>query len=462
MRLQRLLLIIPIVVFSARCGTLFNPQRSAAATEAEKKFTAVKLADLLQEERKNNADTLAREIDTAQRQMTATRDAKLIAIVMNQDRKTALQTAIAERVNELQGADAEINDLLIDIEDAEEALRVDTSLYLIVRERTDPKPDCTTETPPVSTRAASKFALLQADCADLDQFRTTLASRTNSGLLGRTAQTIAITERARIELAALVKKAAAEARQKAAELAAAQKPGQPLVDAATLQRLKAAVEDVTLPSEAQLSAAGISDIRAAAALQWVELQRASIEKVLAAATSGATEPPPGLADHLQIAAVLPSLANQMREGFRYPRVSALVMESQRLRIDGERYQKQLARVDEELALQRAKLRQLRAEWRSLSEATVQLREGSVENALQKYTEAWTGARIPLTATEWKLIGLTHDRALDQSEAALAQWDALVRTPLQALVTSAGSGLKPDEIARLLSVIEMGALTVGVF
>lgn len=186
-----------------------------------------------------------------------------------------------------------------------------------------------------------------------------------------------------------------------------------------------------------------------------------MDQILGAATAGGPAPA-GLSDHLQVAALVPSLAEQLRDGLRYPRVSALVMEAQRLRIEGDRYRRQLARVDEELELQRAKLRRLRSEWELLSEARSQLSDGATDVALQKYTEAWTGGRIPLTVTEWKLIGLTHERALDQSEAALAQWDGLVRVPLEALVASAGSGLKPDEIARLLQTLEMSALAAGVF
>jgi hypothetical protein len=494
MRWRRIALLFSIVVCTARCGTLFNQQRNDTATSAQKKFTDAKLTDLLTEERKHNAEILAREIEIAQRQMTAARDSKLIAMVGSKsDLKTELTTAIAERVKLLQGTDRrhapaesvevtpkgssgseddaqvkklqklEIPALLLTIEEQENAFSVDKATYLIARTKKDPKPDCTLNTLPVSPDAEEYFELVASDCQDLERSRKELATRTNAGLLGSTAQAIAAAERARIETAAQVKKAEEEALKAVKAVADEQQNARAglVLDAKALEDLRKRVGKVMIPDAEDLGGIGLNDVRLAAALRWAEIQKAAVDQILAAATAGGP-PSAGLSDHLQVAALVPSLAEQLREGFRYPRVSALVMEAQRLRIEGDRYRRQLGRVDEELELQRAKLRRLRSEWDLLSEATSQLNDGNTDVALQKYTEAWTGGRIPLTATEWKLIGLTHERALDQSEAALAQWDGLVRVPLEALVASAGSGLKPDEIARLLQTLEMSALAAGVF
>jgi hypothetical protein len=463
MRVQRLLFALAIVLCTARCGTLFNQQRSDTATSAQKKFSDVKLVDLLQEERKHNAEILAREIAVAQRQMLAARDAKLIAIVSKPDLKAALDMAVKERLTLLQGGDPTIAALLLKIDDQEEALRADTAVYLIARTRTDPKPDCSPNNLQVSPGATDFFDMVEGDCSDLAKSRATLATRTNAGLLGSTAQAIAATERARIDVAGQLKKAEEQALLAVKDVAATQKNARGLLlDAGALAALRERVDKLMLPAPNDFGGIGLSDVRLAAALRWAEIQKAAVEKVLATATAGAAAPPSSLDGDLQIAALLPTLAGQLRDGARYPRVSGLVMEAQRLRIEGDRYRRQLARVDEELELQRAKLRRLRLEWELLSETTSQLNAGKTEVALQKYTESWTSGRVPLTVAEWKLIGLTHDRALDQSEAALAQWEGLVRTPLEALVASTGSGLKSAEIARLLQTLELSALTLGVF
>jgi len=452
-------IIVFTVVLCTGCGTLFNKQRSDTATAAQKKFTDVKLADLLKEERKRSGEILAREIEIAQRQMTAARDARLIAIATTADVTKSLGKAIDERTKTLRNEDTQISRLLVQIADGEEGVRFARDLYLVRRRVSDPKAECSGQSGTVSDRARDDWDDYQDRCSELAGLRTQLATHTKAGLLGETALRIASTERARNDLAVQLKSTEDEARKAAKELADIQvKAKKTPLDIAKLKQLKAKLSGLEIPASDQV----IDDVRVAAALRWAEMQKAAVDKILAAATSGATEPPPGTSDALQIVAVLPSLAAQLNEGFRYPRVSALVMESQRLRIEANRYQRQLARVDEELTLLRAKLVRLRLENSLLVDATSKLREGDVEGALARYAEAWTASRIPLKETEWKLIGLSHDRALDQSEAAIAQWEALVRTPLEALVASAGSGLTSDEIAGLLHAIELGALGVGVF
>ena len=456
--------VVPILLFTVGCGSFFNQQRSDTATAAQKKFTDVKLGDLLKEERKYHAEIVAREVAIAQRQLAATRDARLISILVNEKPKDAATKAIQTRLRELRGEDQGIVNLLITIEGQEQGLRSAGDLYVIKRQRSDPKLECIGTDVQVSTRARGEWDEVQDRCVELAASRAEISRFGKAGLLGQTALRIATTERARTELAVRLKNAEKDARESAAALAAAQKQSKSgvLLDAAALAKLKENVTKIEIPSGQQLSSAGIDDVRVAALLRWTEMQRAAIEKVLAAATSGATEPPAGTSDALQIAAVLPSLAAQLREGHDLPRVSALVMESQRLRIDADRYKRQLARVDEELALQRAKLLRLRDETRIISDAVSKLNDNAtVDEALAKYAEAWTVSRIPMKEIEWKLIALAHDRALDQSEAALAQWEALVRTPLEAVVASAGSGLKPEDVARLLHAIELGALAAGV-
>jgi hypothetical protein len=464
MRWYRLPLLLLIVLSTARCSTLFNQQRSDTATNAQKKFSDVRLADLLREERTHNAETLTREIGIAQRQLTAARDAKLIAMLSSKRGLPAeLTDAIADRMKLLQGTDDGIAALLLTIEEQENALAVDTATYLVVRTRSDPKADCAKSTAAVSQGAKDYYEMVEADCEELALSRQALAARTNAGLLGSTAQEIAATEQARIETAALVKEAEENTIRAVDAVTVAQKKSRAgvVLDAEALARLKTKLGQLMLPGSNDLGGIGLNDVRLAAALRWAEVQKAAVETTLEVATSGGP-PPEDFPKQLQIAAMVPSLAEQLRSGFRYPRVSALVMEAQRLRLEGERYQRRLARADEELELQRTKLRRLRLEWDLLSEATVHLRDNHLEIALQKYTESWTGGRIPLTAIEWKLIGLTHERALDASESAIAQWDGLVRTPLEALVASAGSGLRPAEIARLLQTLEMSALAAGVF
>jgi hypothetical protein len=226
-------------------------------------------------------------------------------------------------------------------------------------------------------------------------------------------------------------------------------------------------------------------MRADAAQAWLDETRTHIDKLLDAAKSGTDQVPPGVEDDLQIATVLPSILEELHQGFRYPRVSALVLESEHIRLERDRQKKVLERLDEETQLLETKRLLAIREQEVLAAASGALRSlgkngctaavlktaaitklpdkcaGPVANALLGYSISWTVGRIPQQKIDWAQMNLDYSRSLDDSEAALAQWQNLIHVPLQALLRSYQGGLKPEQLGRLLNDLELGAIAVGV-
>lgn len=476
-RTVRMLLTCWIALAAARCGTLFNQQRHETAQSAQKGFTETKLAEALDAERTHNGEILAREIAIATRQLSAARDANLINIVNQESRDKSLELLtgqVTKRLTELDDNKRELSRLLTSIESREESLLAAKDRYLIRRKSTDPKIACTSEAFDFSSEnAKSGWEFIQTRCRELEDDRRKLAELAEAGLIGRLSAKIATTEAARAQLEAELAIAEKKAKAAAKELATERKRANRF-NADRLAALRKTVEDVEFPTAAQLGKFGIDDARAAAALKFAEMQRDAIDEVLGAATAGKTDLAKDVDAHLQIAAVLPTIAQQLREGKAAPRILTLVIESERLRVEANRHRQRLARVAEELDLSRLKLKRLRDERKILLEAQAALGDlgrctgtqeackRHFEKALQDYTDSWTLARIPATEIDWRLIDLAHVRTLDDSQAALAQWEGLVRAPLEAIVTSTARGLHPDDVARLVDAIQFGALAAGVY
>jgi hypothetical protein len=75
--------------------------------------------------------------------------------------------------------------------------------------------------------------------------------------------------------------------------------------------------------------------------------------------------------------------------------------------------------------------------------------------------AWTLGRAEYEKLEYQLIGQAHEGALDNSEIALAQADALIRIPLEQVAKAYASGVRPEDLANLIRALGLSAIAVRV-
>lgn len=85
----------------------------------------------------------------------------------------------------------------------------------------------------------------------------------------------------------------------------------------------------------------------------------------------------------------------------------------------------------------------------------------IRKTLGSFTNAWTFGRLAYEDANYRIIAEPHQAILDSTEIALAQWENLIGVPLAQLVEFHGSGIKSENIAKLISAAGLGAIAGGV-
>ncbi len=174
---------------------------------------------------------------------------------------------------------------------------------------------------------------------------------------------------------------------------------------------------------------------------------------------------------LKVARTMRTLTNLMEKTKGSPPVSALLLETEHMRLNMEFAKQQLARADLQLELLKKKREAIYIEYENLIYAKTSLDKildghfkGNLGNNIPKiidqnkmdlgitlyyFSKSWTLGRIVQEDIDYKLIGLRHDRALDGSATALAQWNNLIAVPLSRIEAYHASGIKPNDIATIL-------------
>ena len=98
---------------------------------------------------------------------------------------------------------------------------------------------------------------------------------------------------------------------------------------------------------------------------------------------------------------------------------------------------------------------------TLSDEDLRGKKGEFLAAIMLYAESVGIDRAHVEETNVALIALEHDEALDASEYALALWQQTVQSPLQELADYHASGLKPEDVARLVQAASLVGVAVGV-
>lgn len=467
----------------AGCAGLYNQPRVDRAKEAQTTFAAAKLAEALNDERAQSETLHARELDVVEKNGIAIRDAELLWLIGKAPKAAhgALRDLIAQRLGELGGGGARLvaakQRRLVE-DEANKARDIDN--YLLHRSSNDPEARCSDTQVAVTVAAKNDWTALQQDCGDIKNHTAELDAIKAPGEFDDLRTTVEAIEGARTAIQTEIVAAARDfeaAKQKLTQEHTANKP----VDLTKAAKdFKEKLENVKVPNASKLPP-GIDRVRAEADVKLLEELQKHVGSLLEAAAKEPTvEVPTGVDDDLQIARVLPGLAAQLNAGLKYPRVSALVLQSEHLRLELERARNDVARVDQQLALLRAKRALMVTETRYLSVAQAKTSKCSEHDlsaptfaklppecntaltaALIAYANSWTSGRIPAERIDWDVIQLRHESSFDQSVTALAEWQNLIGVPLQALVTSYESGVKAQDIGQTLNAVGLGSIAVGV-
>jgi hypothetical protein len=493
---------------AAGCGGshLYSKQDHELARQAQAAFDKADVSASLEAEYALLADMLAHELAIVRRHTLARRDAELVAIVGATDDVSSwqfLKTRIAARERELVGEDAQVVALhqavaLLPVH--ERFLRDHQTDYELLRQPGDPTLSCPLPAPPArpepSPAARPSYQAFAEQCTKYQAALATLRDFAAPGSeLGRINRDLSAIEELVRGVAAQV--AAQQSAQRALEekIAAARKAGTSIDIGKEIAARRDKVAKVVAPIEKHLGTArkvaarlGASDLDLDAAMARIEEQRQAVDQLVAFLIQGQGQLPARIPAEIQlsieIARTVPAIALDLRAGRRFPRVGALVLESEHLRLEAEALAQRRARADKRRALLAQKrdalttelryLGQARAILERLDEATRrqplfdayrknELVRRAVAEALLAYANAWTVGRVTQEEIDYMLIGQAHEGALDASAAALAQWENLIRVPLAQLVALHSAGVTSDDISRIIGhiITAAGLTAVGV-
>lgn len=499
-------------MLAAGCGGshLYSKQDHELAKQAQEAFDKADLSASLDEEYALLGEMLDHELAIVRRHTLARRDATLIAIIGGTDAASSwqhLESRIAGRARDILGGAPqflEMRKALALLPIYERDLRGHQTDYELLKEPKDPRLACppsgAVDKSKISAGARPSYEQHERSC---NQYQTTLAalrrSVTPDSVLGSINTQLAAIE----ELERGVAKQVAEiqgahqalekeiARARAARTDAAKK----LDVAGKLKEMKKKLDQTLEPMDKHLATArktaeslGLEDLDLVTEIARLEEQRAAVDALVEYLISGEGEAPeeisPEVQLRLELARQVPAIAAELASARRFPRVGALVLESEHLRLRIQALKQRRERAGKRRALLGDRRDALLAELRYLGEAQNALdgidagakrlalfdayrqREsirGEVADALLSYANAWTVGRLAQEEIDYKLIGLAHESALDGTAAALAQWENLIRVPLAQLVALHSAGVTSEDISRIVGhiITAAGLTAVGI-
>jgi hypothetical protein len=191
---------------------------------------------------------------------------------------------------------------------------------------------------------------------------------------------------------------------------------------------------------------------------------------------GGKKPPPGDSERIKLLASVTAI-RAVIDGAAYPRVSDLILESERLRIELDRLRGLIALEEERKTLLDLQTTALSREIFALTRARVRVtdakasgplaaeqdgpKQEAAADALAYIAESWSIGRTPAEEIDFLLLGIDHHAALENSSAAFAQWSNLIGVPLSQLVAYHESGIKSEDLANLINAAGLSAIAAGV-
>lgn len=512
-----LALLLPISL--GGCGAHFHRQEDAkVAQSAVDAFKDAKLTETVAAEFSAAAEILTQEIAAIRRQSNARRDQWLAAFIGGQTKDKSwdgLSKYISNRIKELAGEKADQGPLKSQITvllaspkmiyQAYDDLRGTYLSYHTTRAKIVPQKD------PIIPRIGAKLAddetanlsppLKQSYSdykRDLDKYEAAVKSGSPppaiQGLIGETLSS----QIAQAEALKQVGTAAAETQKKFdnlqkardATIADTTAPGK------TADEIRQGLQD-SVAKEKEVwtylqqitsvpSQAGLPDIqKRVTGLQAIRkeitdvLQSSSDALKKKVPTNDALKekvPTEGDTVKIRLLASVSAIRHGLDQA-TYPKVSDLLLESERLRIDIQRLQGVIALEQERKTVLDLKLAALVRELAALRLAQGRVRQAGGTKAIAKevgvtaerafdalayVAESWTAGRTPAEETDFLLAGIDHRAALENSSAAFAQWANLIGVPLSQLLAYHQSGIKAEDLANLISAAGLTAIAGGVY
>ena len=512
---RRLACAAPVVLTllsAAGCANVafhaYHPDDHKVAQTAQTAFKDAALSKSLDAERAAIDKLLARELAAVRRDQVSLRDEKIAAFLTSASAAESwdqfsrdIQGRLAVLLGSGDPAKA-AKDLRTIIDDIERSTRMvaqhQDGFYLATMnagkaERVACSDKALQRTAPADSTAAGAWRLFSSACRTLRGAMKKLEGiQSGGGLLKQATGELSALDLLSDQLQAEVKsvsdaydKAVAGYQEKVAD---ADSPGRIEQAAASLKGKLAKLDAIADKATKAAAAPVLKDLGLGAVIEKLKRQKKAADDLLAAVAEGGAppkEPSEKTSLLLNIAASVTAFEKAI-DPKRHPQVAVLMLESEMLRLDLAAAEKRLARAKEAIAIVKEKRDVLLEEVRLLDRAHLRLesaaatscpkkasllkdyqddKQGACRNdiagALIAYSLSWELGRIPAEQSDYKRFGLDHQYALDQSEAALAQTEALIGAPLERLVALYGSGLKPEHLSNLIQAIGLGAIAVNV-
>jgi hypothetical protein len=498
------------VLLYTGCGIHFHrPEDAKVAQSAVDAFKDAKLNETITAEFAASAEILTQEIAAIRRQSNARREQWLAAFIGGQTKNKSwdgLSKYIADRTTELAGQNADkdpmkqaITDMLAAPENIHQAFEDLRGTYLSYdAARTSIVPVKDPKIPRIGAKLtddeAAKLSPTVKQVYDLymrDLAKYTTAVQKASpppaikGLIGETLSSQTAQAKALEQIGATAKttQKRLDDLQKArdAKIAEANDPKK------KADEVKQALKEATVKTDeaktylkqitSVTSQAGLPDIQKK--ISGLEAIRQEITDLLKSLSDTLEEKAPTSEDKEKIK--LLASVSAIRAGVdaaKYPKVSDLLLESERLRIEIQRLQGLIALEQERKTVLDLKLAALMRELGALRRAQGRVRQAAgttkaiVEedgataeiavDALAYVAESWTTGRTPAEEADFLLAGIDHRGALENSSAAFAQWANLIGVPLSQLLAYHQSGIRSEDLANLINAAGLGAIAGGVY
>lgn len=480
----RFYMLLTLSFLLAGCGVhLHRPDDAQLARTALTTFKDVKLEDSIKNESIAASEILSSEIAAIRHQSSARRD-KLLSIVIgeknNTESRNRLTKYVDDRLEDLLGKGFDNNALSSwlaaqkDIEPQYDTVRQFYLTYGQQRRHDDPKiirigtllseQDAGKLQEPLKTIYANYIESLNKYNKTAKKVLTVpvtdgIVGEINTSLNTQEKKLEAASDIAKIEKAKLdrIKK---ERDDKIAESQALGKKADEISEA--LKEASNKTNEIISQLTKLLDSTNKNDLSGTQKkIIALEEIREKITGILPSVADAVAGQPPSSEDREKIK-ILESITAIRKgiDGIAYPKISDLILESGRLRIELERLRGIVELEEERKAILKLQLTYLSQEIALLNNA--KKKGNSIAESLAYLAESWSIGRTPAEEIDYLIIGIDHRVALRNSTAAFEQWSNLILVPFSQLVAYHESGIRSEDLANLISAAGFSAIAPGLY
>lgn len=501
---------VSLMLVMSACSGGIHLHRDAdqkLAQSAQDRFREARLTESLTEEKRQVNAFQAREKELAQHHFQIQRDAE-VATFISQPPHVFLQK-IEERVKEVAGDISIARQVTLQGEKVRlrsDTLRSSASVYRLNRpSSSDPNLACPVPKRPFtfsSELIKGAFENYRKACDDLLAAKAPIPLvKDKVTLLETVTKAIEDLEKEQKELSDKVGTAKGNYETAKAEYAKAVKQKDSREVSEKAKELKDKLESLAKPldlANKDVERLGVGGLGLLGLQEALKEQLDSVNQVLDAAIAGKPAGAKASQDKdkilLGVVGTVSSLADKIGQDWQYPKITELLLESERLRLDLLLVDRSLERANVNRDLLHKQRDALVTEVEYLVTAHTALTggpkaQGGVMNAcppdravgenfqiataetascrrqavaaLSAYGLSWAAGRVPAEEAWLETLSNRHLAALEKSEIALAQWENLIGVPLSTLVAYHSGGVTAQEIAELIGALSLIAIAKGV-